>query len=97
VDSLPRSISVSPSKEELFLAVVAEPCAQATASASAVSQAPVRARLRATIVAFCAWADANQDFARVLVRDGTSPTLGEIPDLVLRLLLEARLPAATTS
>ena len=57
------------SKEELFLAVVEEACAQATASASAPPQASARERLRATLAAFCAWAGANEGFARVLVRE----------------------------
>jgi AcrR family transcriptional regulator len=57
------------SKEELFLAVVEEACAQATASASAPPQASARERLRATLAAFCAWAGGNEGFARVLVRE----------------------------
>ncbi len=57
------------SKEELFLAVVEEACAQATASASGPPQASARERLRATLAAFCAWAGANEGFARVLVRE----------------------------
>ena len=57
------------SKEELFLAVVDEACARATASASPPPQAPARDRLRVTLAAFCAWAGANEGFARVLVRE----------------------------
>jgi AcrR family transcriptional regulator len=150
-----------PSKEELFLAVVEESCAQATDSASAAPQASARVRLRQTLFAFCAWAGAHEGFAKVLVReclmgtpelharliraedpllaeiraileeglsqgevrddvppellalaisgltdlalaqhwasDGTSPTLDEIPELVLRLLLDARVPTAAPS
>ena len=57
------------SKEELFLEVVGEACAQATASASAPPQAAARERLRVALAAFCAWAGANEGFARVLVRE----------------------------
>jgi AcrR family transcriptional regulator len=57
------------SKEELFLAVVEEACAQAIRSASAPTEASTRERLRATLAAFCTWAKANEDFARVLVRE----------------------------
>jgi AcrR family transcriptional regulator len=145
------------SKEELFLAVVEAACGRATASAPARPEAPASERLRATLAAFCAWAGANEGFARVLVReclvgtpevqgrmaqaeepllaeiqmileeglrrgeirddvqpellalaiagltdlalaqhwasDGRNPALDEIPELVLRLLIGARLPA----
>jgi AcrR family transcriptional regulator len=57
------------SKQELFLAVVQEACARATASASPPPQASATERLRATLAAFCAWAGANEGFARVLVRE----------------------------
>jgi AcrR family transcriptional regulator len=147
------------SKEELFLAVVKEAYARATAAASAPPHASARERLRATLAAFCTWAGANEGFARVLVREslmgtpelqgrmvgaeepllaeleaillegsaqgelrddvsaellalalagltdlalaqhwaseGTSPALGEIPELVLGLLLGAPSPATT--
>jgi AcrR family transcriptional regulator len=49
-----------PSKEELFLAVVDEACAQATAWASASPEASARERVRATLAAFCAWESANE-------------------------------------
>lgn len=57
------------SKEELFLAVVEEACACATAAASAPPHASARERLRATLAAFCSWAGSNEGFARVLVRE----------------------------
>jgi AcrR family transcriptional regulator len=57
------------SKDDLFLAVVDEACARATASASAPPRALARDRLRVTLAAFCDWAGANEGFARVLVRE----------------------------
>ena len=57
------------SKEELFLAVVEEASAQATASGSAPETAGARERLAATLSGFCAWAGEHDPFARVLVRE----------------------------
>jgi AcrR family transcriptional regulator len=57
------------SKEELFLAVVEEACAQAAASSESRPGASAREQLRATLAAFCDWARANEPFARVLVRE----------------------------
>jgi AcrR family transcriptional regulator len=148
------------SKEELFLAVVEEACAQAAASSRVEPGASAREQLRATLAAFCDWARADEPFARVLVReclmgapelharviraeaplldaievilregsergelrddvpretlalaiagltdlalakhwasDGGAPTLEEIPELVLTLLLGAGAPAGTS-
>jgi AcrR family transcriptional regulator len=57
------------SKEELFLAVVEEASTQATGAAEVPENASARERLRAILAAFCAWAGANDAFARVLVRE----------------------------
>jgi AcrR family transcriptional regulator len=65
-----------PSKEELFLAVVEEASAQATASGSAPANAPARERLAATLAGFCAWAGNNDPLARVLVRECLMGTPG---------------------
>ena len=81
------------SKEELFLAVVEEACAQATASASASPEASARERVRATLAAFCAWAGANEGFARVLVREclmGTPELHARIAQAEEPLLAEIR-------
>ena len=72
------------SKEELFLAVVREASEQATASAAAPARASARDRLRATLASFCAWARANEDLAKVLVRECLMGTPG----------LQVRMPAA---
>jgi AcrR family transcriptional regulator len=68
-----------PSKEELFLAVVEEASAQATASGSAPAHAPARERLAATLAGFCAWAGTNDPLARVLVRECLMGTPGLYP------------------
>lgn len=57
------------SKEELFLVVVEEACAQAAASSESRPGASAPEQLRATLAAFCEWARANEPFARVLVRE----------------------------
>jgi AcrR family transcriptional regulator len=57
------------SKEELFLAVVEEASTQVAGAAAVPAEAPARERLRATLAGFCAWADAHDAFARVLVRE----------------------------
>ena len=65
-----------PSKEELFLAVVEEASAQATASGAAPPKAAARERLAATLAGFCAWAGTNDPLARVLVRECLMGTPG---------------------
>jgi AcrR family transcriptional regulator len=65
-----------PSKENLFLAVVEEAAAQATASGSAPAHAPARERLAAALTSFCAWAGTNDPLARVLVRECLMGTPG---------------------
>ena len=71
-----------PSKEELFLAVVEEASAQATASGSAPAHAPARERLAATLAGFCAWAGTNDPLARVLVRECLMGTPGLYPRVI---------------
>jgi AcrR family transcriptional regulator len=68
-----------PSKEELFLAVVEEAVAQATAAGSAPAEAPAWERLAATLAGFCAWAGEHDAFARVLVRECLMGTPGLYP------------------
>jgi AcrR family transcriptional regulator len=68
-----------PSKEELFLAVVEEAVAQATAAGSAPTEAPAWERLAATLAGFCAWAREHDPFARVLVRECLMGTPGLYP------------------
>ena len=72
------------SKEELFVAVVRAACEQATVSASTPAGASARDRLRAILGSFCAWARANEDLAKVLVRECLMGTPG----------LQVRMPAA---
>jgi AcrR family transcriptional regulator len=67
------------SKEELFLAVVEEAVAQATAAGSAPMEAPAWERLAATLAGFCAWAGEHDPFARVLVRECLMGTPGLYP------------------
>lgn len=71
-----------PSKEELFLAVVEEASAQATASGSAPAHAPARERLAAVLAGFCAWAGSNDPLARVLVRECLMGTPGLYPRVI---------------
>jgi AcrR family transcriptional regulator len=71
-----------PSKEELFLAVVGEASAQATASGSAPAHAPARERLAAILAGFCAWAGTNDPLARVLVRECLMGTPGLYPRVI---------------
>jgi AcrR family transcriptional regulator len=68
-----------PSKEELFLAVVEEASAQATAAGSAPVEAPAAERLAATLAGFCTWAGEHDPFARVLVRECLMGTPGLYP------------------
>jgi AcrR family transcriptional regulator len=68
-----------PSKEELFLAVVDEAVAQATAAGPALAEAPAWERLAATLAGFCAWAGEHDPFARVLVRECLMGTPGLYP------------------
>jgi AcrR family transcriptional regulator len=70
------------SKEELFLAVVEEAFAQATASGSAPAHAPARERLAAILAGFCAWAGTNDPLARVLVRECLMGTPGLYPRVI---------------
>jgi len=70
------------SKEELFLAVVEEACAQAAASGRVRPDISAREQLRATLAAFCDWARANEPFARVLVRECLMGT----PELYARVI-----------
>src|SRR6266542_3263841 len=48
------------SKEELFLVVVEEACAQAAASSPGRAGASAREQLWATLAAFCDWVRANE-------------------------------------
>jgi AcrR family transcriptional regulator len=68
-----------PTKEELFLAVVEEASAQATASGAAPEGATSRERLATTLAAFCAWAGEHDPLARVLVRECLMGTPGLYP------------------
>ncbi len=70
------------SKEDLFLAVVEEACAQAAASSRSRPGASSREQLRATLAAFCDWARANEPFAKVLVRECLMGT----PELYARVI-----------
>jgi AcrR family transcriptional regulator len=71
------------SKEELFLAVVEQAAAQATASAAlAPVEATARRRLQLTLESFCAWAGAHDAFARVLVRECLMGTPGLYPRVI---------------
>jgi AcrR family transcriptional regulator len=71
-----------PSKEELFLAVVEEASAQATASGAAPANVAARERLAATLAGFCAWAGNNDPLARVLVRECLMGTPGLYPRVI---------------
>ena len=71
-----------PSKEELFLAVVAEASAQAGSSGPANRDAPARERLRAALAGFCAWAGQHDALARVLVRECLMGTPGLYPRVI---------------
>ena len=71
-----------PSKEELFLAVVDEALAQATAAGPAPTEAPSWERLAATLSGFCAWAGEHDPFARVLVRECLMGTPGLYPRVI---------------
>src|SRR5215207_881753 len=71
-----------PSKEDLFLAVVEEAVAQATAAGSAPTEAPAWERLAATLAGFCAWAGQHDPFARVLVRECLMGTPGLYPRVI---------------
>jgi AcrR family transcriptional regulator len=71
-----------PSKQELFLAVVEEAVAQATAAGSAPADAPARERLAATLAGFCAWAGEHDPIARVLVRECLMGTPGLYPRVI---------------
>src|SRR5215203_4241395 len=68
-----------PSKEDLFLAVVEEAVAQATAAGSAPTEAPAWERLAAMLAGFCAWAGQHDPLARVLVRECLMGTPGLYP------------------
>jgi AcrR family transcriptional regulator len=68
-----------PSKEELFLAVVEEAVAQATAAGSAPAEDAAWERLAATLAGFCVWASEHEPFARVLVRECLMGTPGLYP------------------
>jgi AcrR family transcriptional regulator len=71
-----------PSKEDLFLAVVEEAVAQATAAGSAPADTPAWQRLAATLAGFCAWAGDHDPFARVLVRECLMGTPGLYPRVI---------------
>jgi AcrR family transcriptional regulator len=71
-----------PSKEDLFLAVVEEAVAQATAAGSAPADTPAWQRLAATLAGFCAWAGEHDPFARVLVRECLMGTPGLYPRVI---------------
>jgi AcrR family transcriptional regulator len=71
-----------PSKEELFLAVVEEAVAQATAAGAAPAETPAWERLAATLAGFCAWAGEHDPFARVLVRECLMGTPGLYPRVI---------------
>lgn len=70
------------SKEELFLAVVEEAVAQATAAGSAPAEAAAWERLAATLGGFCGWAGEHDPFARVLVRECLMGTPGLYPRVI---------------
>jgi AcrR family transcriptional regulator len=70
------------SKEELFLAVVEEASAQATASSPAPAGAAARERLAAVLAGFCAWAREHDALARVLVRECLMGTPGLYPRVI---------------
>lgn len=71
-----------PSKEELFLAVVAEASAQAGSSGPPRHDVPARERLRAALAGFCAWAGRHDALARVLVRECLMGTPGLYPRVI---------------
>lgn len=71
-----------PSKEDLFLAVVQEASAQATASGAAPPDAPAIAQLEAMLAGFCAWVREHDAFARVLVRECLMGTPGLYPSVI---------------
>ncbi len=71
-----------PSKEALFLAVVEEASAQATALGPPPTGAPARERLAATLAGFCAWARQHDALARVLVRECLMGTPGLYPQVI---------------
>jgi AcrR family transcriptional regulator len=70
------------SKEELFLAVVKEASAQATAPSAAARSGSARERLAAVLAAFCGWAREHDAFARVLVRECLMGTPGLYPRVI---------------
>jgi AcrR family transcriptional regulator len=70
------------SKEELFLAVVQEASAQATAMSTAPAGADARERISALLAGFCGWAAENEAFARVLVRECLMGTPGLYPRVI---------------
>jgi AcrR family transcriptional regulator len=70
------------SKEELFLAVVAEASAQAAATSSAPPSASARDRLAGVLAGFCDWAREHDAFARVLVRECLMGTPGLYPRVI---------------
>lgn len=71
-----------PSKEDLFLAVVAEASAQASSSGPPCHDAPARERLRAVLAGFCAWVGQHDALARVLVRECLMGTPGLYPRVI---------------
>jgi AcrR family transcriptional regulator len=70
------------SKEELFLAVVEEALAQATAAGPAPQQGAARERLAAALAGFCRWAGQHDALARVLVRECLMGTPGLYPQVI---------------
>jgi AcrR family transcriptional regulator len=70
------------SKEELFLSVIEQACAEAAASGSAPPEAAARERLRATVAGFCTWAGQHDALARVLVRECLMGTPGLYPRVI---------------
>jgi AcrR family transcriptional regulator len=70
------------SKEELFLAVVAEASAQAAATSSAAPTATAREQLAGVLAGFCDWAREHDAFARVLVRECLMGTPGLYPRVI---------------
>ena len=72
-----------PSKEELFLAVVGEASARATAAVGpADPDAPAWDKLHVTLGKFCTWVQENEPLARVLVRECLMGTPGLYPRVI---------------
>jgi AcrR family transcriptional regulator len=71
-----------PSKDELFLAVVAQALAQAAATRAVPPHASAWERLTAVLGGFCGWAGQHDSLARVLVRECLMGTPGLYPQVI---------------